>query len=228
MATRFQLGTISTQAAPAGVVQAFAGATPPTGWLLCNGAAVSRSVYAALFGAIASAHGSGDGSTTFNLPDYRGRIIRGRDGGIARDPDRASRTAAAAGGNTGDNVGSVQGEATKKNGLSIPSGSSVNGSTTATGSGAMNANASHGHHIKNSGSGDNNLMWHRAFDNQFSATGDGAYDYTTYDGALATNTDHTHNIPSLTVTATAAAQTIGPGDNETRPINAYVNYIIKV
>jgi microcystin-dependent protein len=63
---------------PAGTVIAFAGATPPSGWLLCDGSAISRSTYSALFEAISTAHGSGDGSTTFTLPDYRGTFLRGR------------------------------------------------------------------------------------------------------------------------------------------------------
>jgi microcystin-dependent protein len=98
-----------TSLAPSGAVMAFAGTTAPSGWLLCNGATVSRSTYADLFSAIGTAHGVGDGSTTFVLPDYRGRFLRGVDGGADNDPDRSSRTASNAGGNTGDAVGSVQG-----------------------------------------------------------------------------------------------------------------------
>jgi microcystin-dependent protein len=63
---------------PAGTIIAFAGATPPSGWLLCNGSAISRTTYSALFSAIGTAHGQGDGSATFNLPDYRGQFLRGR------------------------------------------------------------------------------------------------------------------------------------------------------
>ncbi len=95
-------------AAPTGAIFIWATSTAPTGWLLCDGTAVSRTTYAALFAVLGVTHGSGDGATTFNLPDYRGRFLRGVDGGIARDPDRATRTAMNAGGNTGDNVGSVQ------------------------------------------------------------------------------------------------------------------------
>lgn len=210
MATRFQLGTISTQAAPAGVVQAFAGATAPTGWLLCNGAAISRTTYAALFAAIASAHGSGDGSTTFNLPDYRGRIIRGRDGGIARDPDRASRTAANAGGNTGDNVGSVQVQATKTPTTAFTTASkALSGGTAATG-GSHSHGPSGGGNFVVEGVGGNNWVGNVAsFINR--ATTD-------------THAGHTHSV-----SGTCPASTVnGGGDNETRPINAYVNYIIKV
>lgn len=96
---------------PPGTVVAYAGTTAPSGWLLCNGAAVSRTTFAALFTAIGTAHGIGDGSTTFNIPDYRGRFLRGVDGGVGRDPDRTSRTAMNTGGATGNSVGSVQGDA---------------------------------------------------------------------------------------------------------------------
>lgn len=57
-----------TIAAPAGMVAAFAGTTPPSGWLKCDGSAVSRTTYAKLFAAIGGNYGWGDGSTTFNLP----------------------------------------------------------------------------------------------------------------------------------------------------------------
>jgi microcystin-dependent protein len=93
---------------PAGSIVAFGGTVAPTGYLLCNGQAVSRTDYADLFTAIGTAFGSGNGSTTFNVPDFRGRFLRGVDGGVGRDPDRASRTAMNSGGNAADNVGSVQ------------------------------------------------------------------------------------------------------------------------
>lgn len=62
---------------PAGAVMPFAMNSAPTGWLAADGAAVSRSSYAALFAAIGTTYGSGDGSTTFNLPDLRGYFVRG-------------------------------------------------------------------------------------------------------------------------------------------------------
>ena len=64
---------------PAGCIMPYAGATAPDGWLLCHGQAVSRTTYADLFGAIGTAYGPGDGSTTFDLPDLRGRVAAGRD-----------------------------------------------------------------------------------------------------------------------------------------------------
>lgn len=62
-----------------GTVLPFAGAAAPNGWLLCYGQAVSRTDYAILFGIIGTTFGTGDGSTTFNLPDLRGRVPAGKD-----------------------------------------------------------------------------------------------------------------------------------------------------
>ena len=68
---------------PTGTVLDFASAAPPAGFLLCDGSAVSRTTYAALFAVIATTFGAGDGSTTFNLPDARGRVTAGYDAGDA-------------------------------------------------------------------------------------------------------------------------------------------------
>lgn len=84
----------------------------PPGWLFCDGSAVSRTTYAALFAAIGTAHGDGDGESTFALPDYRGRFMRGVDGGAGRDPGAGNRHAAQAGGNSNDAVGSIEDYAT--------------------------------------------------------------------------------------------------------------------
>ena len=62
---------------PAGAVIFYAKNSPPTGYLKANGAVVSRSTYAALFAAIGTTFGAGDGSTTFNVPDLRGQFLRG-------------------------------------------------------------------------------------------------------------------------------------------------------
>jgi microcystin-dependent protein len=73
--------TWTSAAAPAGVITGgilmWGTATAPTGYLLCNGTAVSRTTYATLFGIISTTFGAGDGSTTFNLPDYRDRFAVG-------------------------------------------------------------------------------------------------------------------------------------------------------
>jgi len=62
---------------PTGVVLPYAGSSAPSGWLFCNGAAVSRTTYSNLFGVIGTTFGVGDGSTTFNIPNTGGVFIRG-------------------------------------------------------------------------------------------------------------------------------------------------------
>lgn len=89
------LASIGAQLSPPGQVNAFARATAPTGWLKANGAAVSRTTYNALFAAIGTVFGVGDGSTTFNLPDMRGEFVRGLDDGRGVDAGRALGTAQA-------------------------------------------------------------------------------------------------------------------------------------
>lgn len=202
---------------PSGTILPFGGASAPTGWLLCNGATISRTTYANLFAAISTAHGSGDGSTTFHLPDLRGRFMRGVDGAVARDPDRAARTAANSGGNTGDNVGSVQTNATSKNGLS-------NVAPTFTGSSVSSGPISNNHtHIQTTVSGTsgagNPYVWPNIGPWYWSSYGNsGAPTYDNQQG-------HTHN---LTASGSVSAPGMSAGDNETRPLNANVNYIIKV
>ena len=73
---------------PTGAVFYFAASTAPTGFLKANGAAVSRTTYAALFAVTGTTYGVGDGSTTFNLPDLRGEFIRGWDDGRGVDASR--------------------------------------------------------------------------------------------------------------------------------------------
>ena len=73
---------------PTGMIAPFAMSTPPTGWLECNGATISRSTYAALFSAIGTTYGAGDGSSTFVLPDLRATFIRGFDNSRGIDTGR--------------------------------------------------------------------------------------------------------------------------------------------
>lgn len=96
-------------AVPSGVVVPFAGSSAPTGWLLCYGQAVSRTTYAVLFGAIGTTFGAGDGSTTFNLPDLRGRVAAGVDnmGGTA-----ANRITSGGSGIAGTTLGATGGAET--------------------------------------------------------------------------------------------------------------------
>lgn len=201
---------------PAGVVMPYAGATAPTGWLLCNGSAISRTTYADLFTAISTAHGSGDGSTTFNIPNYAGQFLRGRANGSANDPDRASRTAASAGGNTGDAVGSVQTNSTKTNGVALTGTASFASSTHTHGPGNYRAR------IALSGSA---LYMERDVAASYNPTQQSTLTVSAGSGSqtVGATLGGASDTPSATGTVS-----LGSGDNETRPLNAYVNYIIKI
>lgn len=213
-----QIAQAASALVPSGVVLSFAGATAPGGWLLCDGSLINRTTYATLFAAIGTAHGSGDGSTTFALPNYAGRFLRGRANGSANDPDRASRTAAASGGLTGDNVGSVQTNATRKNSLAV--------------SGSF-APAIH-NHFGSYGRGGDAVGRFLSFGG-FAATSTNSHWVNTEDEA-GKRVLGPWNSGALTVDASITSDTrqgasspaISDGDNETRPLNAYVNYIIKI
>jgi len=75
-----------------GYVLPFATSTVPSGFLECNGSALSRTTYADLFAVIGTTYGTGDGSTTFNIPDLRGEFIRGWDDGRGVDSGRTIGT----------------------------------------------------------------------------------------------------------------------------------------
>ncbi len=77
-----------TKLVPPGFCGWFSGLSVLPGWLIADGSALSRTVYADLFAAIGTAHGNGDGSTTFNIPDMRGEFIRGFDNGRGIDAGR--------------------------------------------------------------------------------------------------------------------------------------------
>lgn len=94
---------------PTGTVLPFAGINAPTGYLFCDGDAISRTTYSSLFGIIETNYGVGDGSSTFNVPDLRGRVIAGQDdmGGVS-----ANRLTGLSGGVNGDNLGATGGSET--------------------------------------------------------------------------------------------------------------------
>lgn len=111
--------TEADQINPAGAIGWFAQSSAPTGWLKANGALVSRTTYSRLFAAIGTLFGTGDGSTTFALPDLRGEFVRGWDDGRGVD--------------TGRTLGSFQSDATAPPKTTTPSQLHADGST-----GAMN------------------------------------------------------------------------------------------
>lgn len=96
---------------PTSTMLDYGGVTAPAGFLICDGQAYSRTTYSALFAVIGVKFGNGDGTTTFNVPDARGRFVRMVDGSALRDPDSAARTAMNTGGATGNQIGSVQEDA---------------------------------------------------------------------------------------------------------------------
>lgn len=199
-----------TQLIPAGVVLPFAGTSVPDGFLACNGQTVSRANYPALFAAIGTAHGNGNGTTTFHVPDYRGRFLRGVAGGQTTDPDRASRTAMNSGGATGDNVGSVQGHAFQEHLHAVNLTSGIESSP-------------HSHqqyiHFNSSGGG-----------GYFFSQDTGAGSNPVINPGLNTSTEsanHTHTTSGNSANANASGGTAQATANETRPVNAGVNFIIK-
>jgi microcystin-dependent protein len=99
--------TLGIASIPTGSLMPYAGAAAPSGWLLCAGQEVSRTTYVDLFTVVSATYGSGDGSTTFNLPDLRGRSVFGKDdmGGTA-----ANRITNAVSGITATTLGAAGGD----------------------------------------------------------------------------------------------------------------------
>ncbi len=114
---------------PVGLLGEFPLAAPNSFWLRCDGQAVSRAAYPRLFAYLGETYGSGDGSTTFNLPDYRGYVKRDTDDGAGVDPDAASRTDRGDG-TTGDAVGTKQDDELKSHTHTFPSNTASGGANT--------------------------------------------------------------------------------------------------
>lgn len=122
-----------------GVIETYAGSTSPRGWVECDGRALDSTFEPSIFVAIGTRYGDGSTgigssiSTDFNIPDLRGRFIRGWDHGAGNDPDVGIRTASAAGGTTDavNDVGTLQGSA-----LSSHQHTYQERGTSATGGGA--------------------------------------------------------------------------------------------
>lgn len=93
---------------PAGIMWEFAGSSTPSGWLLCDGSAISRTTYSALFTAISTRYGVGNGSTTFNIPDCRGRVRAGKDDMGGSPAFRLDSTVMSPGGTTLGATGGTQ------------------------------------------------------------------------------------------------------------------------
>lgn len=109
-----QVNSASASEVPIGTIMAYAGdkknakSLKDQGWVVCDGQELTLNEYKTLYETIGTYYGTGSKPGKFKVPDLRGRFVRGVDHGAGRDPDAASRTASAPGGNTGDKVGSVQ------------------------------------------------------------------------------------------------------------------------
>jgi microcystin-dependent protein len=99
--------TPASASTPAGVVLPYAGSSAPTGYLLCGGQAVDRTTYATLFAVTGTVYGVGDGTTTFNVPDLRGRVAAGLDN---MNGSAASRITNAVSGINGTTLGASGGD----------------------------------------------------------------------------------------------------------------------
>jgi microcystin-dependent protein len=146
-------GTLAPYAGPITVHADAAAATPtsnqpPLGWLWCAGQAVSRSTYSALFAAIGTTYGAGDGSQTFNVPDLRGRVPVGLDNMGGSDAGRLSSS------NTLGTTGGTEGHTLAESNLpshshGLNSHTHDLGSHTHSWSGTTNTTGSHQHSVSN-------------------------------------------------------------------------------
>lgn len=201
------LGVAAGSTIPSGAIMDFAGSSAPDGWLLCYGQAISRTTYATLYSVIGTTHGSGDGSTTFNLPDCRGRTTAGKDnmGGSS-----ASRLTSSGSGITGSTLGASGGVETVTLSTSqIPSHAHSNGSLAAASGG------SHTHSVYvRSATGQSQPT---ALSQATTAEGD----LQTLSGVVVSGGAHTHSISGSTSTAGS-----GGAHSNTQPTIVF-NKIIK-
>jgi microcystin-dependent protein len=194
---------------PTGTVTAFAGSAAPSGWVLCNGALYGRtaldpSPQTALFGVIGTTYGSGDGLTTFNVPDLRGMFVRGLDAGRGVDPLRS--------------LGSQQAFAMQSHnhgGQTSPETANHSHSFSGT-TGVDSPDHSHGYFAPFGTGGNPSFL---------NAAGISAPAQQT----AGASTRHTHTFSGTTggMSNSHAHLITSQGATETRPVNVAMNWIIK-
>lgn len=185
--------------------------TAPTGWLICDGSAVSRATYDDLFAAIGTTFGTGDGSTTFNLPDLRGRVPVGVDSGGAALDHSSHSSLRTLGKKGGDDVVTLTTSEMPSHNHGGATGTGTTGGGT-TGAGA----ADRAYPAYNSLQGGN------------PATGGvQGYNFVNNFGGNE-NGLHTHSIPGLSVPALSISSQGGGGAHENMPPYQVVNWLVKV
>lgn len=196
-----------------GQVATFARTTAPTGWLLCNGQAVSRTTYAALFAAIGTTYGEGNGSTTFNLPDCRNEFFRGWDGNTGvvgtkfSDSYAAHNHTASTGGAGGHGHTAWTGEAGLHGHSASTTGAGAHAHSTRLGDAITSGETS----TISSGGGLINLYAN------VDAVGDHVHGVS-----IASNGNHTHGVGVSSVGDHSHTITVNnSGSSETRPRGIY-------
>lgn len=219
----------TTQTTPAGVVLHFSGNSTaiPSGYLACDGSEVSKTSFAALYAVIGDTYNTQMNPTTganwatpasgnFRLPDYRGMFLRG---------------VGAANGSDSTSLGDFQDQKTAKNGMAATPSTTVTASSTST-STSTETSASPEIRIGTGGTGANAGYWN------WNVANIGPYGSVStrslYGGGYQNflwNDAHSHSITTTTTTTTTPSVTANTtalaGDNETRPKNKGVHYIIK-
>lgn len=246
--SKADVDALLAKAAPVGMKGEFYRSAIPTGWLKCNGAAVSRTAYATLFAAIGTTYGAGNGSSTFSLPDDRGNFSRAWDDGRGIDAGRAFGSEQAAAFQAHNHAAS----SASAGGHTHTASSASNGAHTHTASSGGAGAHNHAGTTRNSGAHSHSFDIYEPDDamgtkvaadaggdqsNVFATTaaGDHTHSFTTDTEAahshtvnVASNGAHSHAITVAAVNAHVHAITVGnTGSTETRPRNRATLWCIK-
>jgi len=241
---------VSNLGPPVGTIQSWGGGVAPSGgWLICDGTLLSQTTYASLFKAIGSAYGVS--GSNFNIPDLRGRFLRGVSGTSTNDPDKTTRTAMVAGTFTLGSCVTVLASPT----ITVPSTTNLAVGMTVAGTGVLpgsvivsipslttfqtgnNSGASGTVTLTFSNSATGNavgsVQGNATAKNGLTLIDPGHFHHINQGdgdtgGAPAGTSGGVNNRPGYDTASIVSNITLGAGDPETRPLNAYVNFVIKV
>ena len=210
----------AAQFVPAGVWHGYSGSSLPTGYLWCNGAAVSRTTYSGLFTAIGTTYGVGDGATTFNVPNFKDRFVIGK-GDMGSTADAAiidSLLDSLTLGTTYDGEGSIDtitlAEANipahthSLSGLALTGTTDSGGSHSHTFSGTTSTDGDHNHDYENNSSNTNRgqdaVAAASSSEQSHSTSTDGDHNHT-FSGTTSTHSGHTHTFSGTTSGGTSGS-----------------------